>query len=203
MRIKGHHCKVTFLIGLLFTKALDSGFSYGEPSRSPQIGLLLGRASIEARGYRSATIPVSPITRFFAVLDLTASSALQLYTETNLSTYMSSGVTYRYFPFSVSSPRTLKNKNLHIEYSDPFKPFLSLGLSLGRVRLETKDEIGATEISAIYYGPDGDGGVSYEIFDHWNLDAVVTYSILIASSDSTVDFKGTRLTVMLGASHTL
>jgi hypothetical protein len=197
--------QIVFIAVFICTLAgiLTSPRCLGEPTQNPQIGLQLGRVSVGAQGYRSGTIVVSPVTRFFAVLDLNALSSLYLYTETHANIYMSSGMSFRYFPNSVSSPRTIKNKNLEIQYSDPIKPFLSVGLSIGRVRLETKDAIGATEISANYYGPELGGGVSYEIFEHYNLDTLLTYSFLVASSDSTVEFSGSRLTLMLGGSLTL
>lgn len=188
---------------MILTLGLTAAPCLGEPTQNPQIGVQLGQASVASQGYRSGTIPVSPITRFFAVLDLNDMSSLYLYTETHANIYMSSGITYRYFPMSVSSPRSVKNNKVQFEYSDPLKPFVGLGLSLGRIRLETKDEIGATEISANYYGPEASGGVSYEFYEQWNLDTILSYSVLIASSDSTVAFSGSRLALMLGASRTL
>lgn len=166
-------------------------------------GFALGQATIASQGYFVGTVPVSPFLSMAIETALSNNLYLNFHTETSSNVYFNSGAMLRYFPLSLGNTKSSANNLFSVTYYDTFRPFLGLGFSLGKVRLETKDQLGATEISAVYYGPDLSIGLVSGLSKRWALDLNLTYGILMASADSAIAFNGSKISFAAGVIYQL
>jgi opacity protein-like surface antigen len=172
-------------------------------TRNISLGLQVSNVAVNSQGFYAGAIHVSPSYGAVAEFALARRSALAMVSEVAGSDYLNFEAQYRFYPLSLATRSRVVHPLAAVECEDRLRPYGLVGLSRGKLRLQTQDEIGATEINASFYGPVFGVGVNIDATTNFVMNTVVSYSQLMATSDSVVAFHGSRLVITVGGAWLL
>ncbi len=178
-------------------------YADGVASEATKISAHFGSAVVESSGFYKGRIPISTILGVDVQVGVLEQLGLIISSEVGGAVYFNLSGGFRYFPWSNSGKFRLASPYIVSSHDYPIKPFFSAALNRGQLRLQTQDDIGATQITSQFLGGAFGGGVAGNLADRWEAVLTVEYARLMASAESAVAFTGNRFSLTGGFSYAL
>jgi len=191
------------IYALFFGFSTQANATEEEPtidSRVTSIGMHVSTVKVSSSGFYVGQIKATPTVGADVYIQIGRQWTTGLSVDVSGNVYFNSDAGFRYYPWSVPGRRLTSHAYGSVEYDDKIRPFFVIGGSRGQLRLQTQDEIGATQINAQYLGVLIGTGLSTRINSSVDLNLSATYSKLVATADAVVTFNGTRTAITAGGS---
>jgi hypothetical protein len=193
------HAALTPALALAAAVTLaHAGTAHAEES---QIGVRASYVQIDAKGIRNKRYTHSRTFGADVGIQLTKHFSGTAYMENQGHTYLDGGLSLRYFPFTLAGRESVQDAYVKARYDETFKPFVSVSGVVGKIQLDTVDDLGRAELNASFYGGGGGIGVVMTLTPAFTATVGAEQTVILATNDTPVEFSATRIAAYLSVSY--